>query len=911
MSPPTTPTYAFFSRLRLPEERGFLEFRALPVHPRLKPQQNWQEWPPPEGFDGEYAFGGEYEVYYGVLLRTRRQGGGQHVGPGSVAWAEFDLGGSQYLEVSKAEAKNLPPGVLREAANRLWLDLYDELEGLELRPLAAVYSGQGVHVYWGLSETRSPAWLERANKALIKLLAGYNPEKSPYDRARILRVPGTVHRKNPARPLPVELLYLGETRHDPEKLEGLLELEEPKPLPQALERAVREGTSLWVPSDHDVKLLLEGWNEGGRNQLAMGLGGWCAAHGVPEKVALDLVERICRETGDAEVANRQGAVAASYRRYFAGLPTLGFASLKRKIPGLEGKGRVSLGVLSPSASDARAEEVGGQTATLPPEYRLDAGGQLVKVRFRTTRFGVIEEYSELAPKPLEVRGLLTDLSTGAEHYRLGWTREGGEVVERTLSRAAAATKAGLLALAEAGAPVNETNAALLTQYVQRYAAYNAAALPHAFVTTRLGWHGGIAIGDGATPRPGDRFVLPGGEVEVLGVDERGWKPAGSLEGWLEGLSALLSWGVTPALVAAALSAVAPFVRSLRLNKNPILALTGASQSGKTSAIQFAISIWGDPAYNRSLYVDEGTPNGVMGRLMTRQDLPFALDELQRFDDTALGGLVYALASGAEKVRARRDGAERSAGSWCGVAFLTAETPAVRRSLRDGAVNRLIELSDPPLGLGRSPEGEARLRALQRGMRHYGQARSPLLELMRGLEVEELVAGLAEAAKAAGCPGDMAPAVALAGLGVQLLDVLAGGGHGLDGPVVVYLAERLAAMRSAQGSLGARALAAFWGLVAAYRPDELASLHDEEEVRGPNRDLIAFREGRIWFINPGSKEVARALEEFGGLDAQRREWDQRGWLARPAGDDRNLTWSKSCRGIKTRWTAVYAHSQEEI
>lgn len=872
-------TYEFLSRLRLPEERGFLEFRALPVSPRLKPQQTWQEWPPGPDFDGQYAFGGEYEVYYGVLLRKRRQGDSQHVGPGSVAWAEFDLGGSRYLEASKEEVKHFPPGVLREAAHQLWLDLYDELEELELRPLAAVCSGQGVHVYWGLTETRAPAWLERANRALIRLLAAYNPEKSPYDRARILRVPGTVHRKNPARPLPVEVLYLGETRHHPEKFEGFLELEEPKPLPQALERALQAGLSPWTPSPQDLRRVVEGWTEGRRNQLAMALGGWCASRGMSERAALDLVERICQEAGDAEVGNRRGAVANSYQRFYAGLPVLGFSTLRRLVGELEGGGTVTLGVLSSAQAESEAREQAGEDLTLPPEYRLGDHGELLYVEVKTTRFGPVERVELLAPRWVGVRESLHDLKSGEVHVKLAWQDLDGALVERVVPLGAACTRQGLLELAAHGFPAHEKNAAALTQYVQACYSHNRYRLPRRRVSGAMGW-------------VGKSFVLPGGEIEVLGVEAEPWRVRGDQAAWLEALKALFSWGVTPALVAAGLSAAAPLVRRLNLPKNPILALSTTSHTGKTTAVRFALSLWASPEYNEALYFDNATLNGLMGRLMARQDLPVGLDDHQRYEDRQVNELLHLLSGGAEKARSRRDGLERSARRWKGVALLTGELSALRETLGSGAANRLIELSDYPLGVGKGAEGAARSRVLRLASDAWGGLREAVLGRLERPPGE--IAELEEGAVQLDCPADMASAVALAAVGVRILAEASGvDPEVLPETLVVYLSRTLQQQRELHGSLAGRAMEALRGLLGSLMADE----NSTEILDG--RQLVAFERGGRWFISPTAREVERVMRPFGGLEAQLGEWAREGWIETE--EDGNKRRYK----IRAAWKGVYS------
>jgi len=119
-------------------------------------------------------------VCFGVLKR-REEGSGKAADalPGAVLWADLD-----FKDYDEGED---------EARHRLGSFPYP--------PSAIVRSGNGLHAYWLLAEPGEPAELEVANRHLAWLLNG----DAVGDRARVMRLPGTVNAKDPNEPKPVEI----------------------------------------------------------------------------------------------------------------------------------------------------------------------------------------------------------------------------------------------------------------------------------------------------------------------------------------------------------------------------------------------------------------------------------------------------------------------------------------------------------------------------------------------------------------------------------------------------------------------------------------------------------------------------------------------------------------------------------
>ena len=125
-------------------------------------------------------------VFFGVLPR-RADGVGKAADtlPGLAAWIDLDFRDHEGGE-----------DVCRET-----------LGHFTLPPTALVHSGHGLHAYWLMKEPEEPHVLVDLSARLAVPLGGDHVA----DAARILRLPGTSNRKDPAHPLPVviESLDLG------------------------------------------------------------------------------------------------------------------------------------------------------------------------------------------------------------------------------------------------------------------------------------------------------------------------------------------------------------------------------------------------------------------------------------------------------------------------------------------------------------------------------------------------------------------------------------------------------------------------------------------------------------------------------------------------------------------------------
>jgi len=126
---------------------------------------------------------------------------------------------------------------------------------------------------------------------------------------------------------------------------------------------------------------------------------------------------------------------------------------------------------------------------------------------------------------------------------------------------------------------------------------------------------------------------------------------------------------------------------------------GQSSKGKTTLLQIAASVWGrggTPGYVRTW---RATANGLEGAAAGATDTVLILDELGQVDGRELAGALYALANGAGKARAKRDGALIPPRSWRVLTISSGEVPIDAKLTEDRGrktrAGQLVRMLDIP------------------------------------------------------------------------------------------------------------------------------------------------------------------------------------------------------------------------
>ncbi len=197
---------------------------------------------------------------------------------------------------------------------------------------------------------------------------------------------------------------------------------------------------------------------------------------------------------------------------------------------------------------------------------------------------------------------------------------------------------------------SQTARNLLAAYINRWPVVNRAVC-----SDRLGWHGGAYL----LP---DRTIQNGGEAIVYQNShglEATFAQAGTGDAWRANVAAL-AVGNSRLMFAISLALAGPLAGLVGEGSGGFH-LRGASSIGKSTALQVAASVWGNPASHVRLW--RSTTNGLEGLAALHNDGLLILDEIGQIDPHAAGDAAYLLANGQGKARANRHGLARPPQRW--------------------------------------------------------------------------------------------------------------------------------------------------------------------------------------------------------------------------------------------------------
>ncbi|MBK7875540.1 MAG: hypothetical protein IPJ77_07285 [Planctomycetes bacterium] len=213
------PTTLDFLSVLFRDLPGVIELRMFSDVDKDAPPVHRDWFPTPEEFVKELprllalSLKKSAGIFYGVLPRSSKGvGKAEHVLPGRVLWADLDT-------------KDYPGGID---------DLRARVNAFPLKPSIIVWSGHGVHLFWLLDAVTEPAKIAHCNERIAAKLGGDHA----WDRARVLRLPGTVNRKRPDALEDVELrTFEPDLRYSASDVEAALEAAPAKPPPAPREIA--------------------------------------------------------------------------------------------------------------------------------------------------------------------------------------------------------------------------------------------------------------------------------------------------------------------------------------------------------------------------------------------------------------------------------------------------------------------------------------------------------------------------------------------------------------------------------------------------------------------------------------------------------------------------------------------------
>ena len=329
----------------------------------------------------------------------------------------------------------------------------------------------------------------------------------------------------------------------------------------------------------------------------------------------------------------------------------------------------------------------------------------------------------VAAEPLFVSARMENVDDGSEKLELTYRRN-GRYRKLIAPRSDLLNRNSIIQYADDGLPVSSGTAGNLTRFIAEMEAANGRAIPINRCVRRAGW-----VSDEFFPYLLNSPMLPLEDEENAERFLKHLHENGSADKWFAMAAKVRAMPFARAMLAA--SFASPLLYPLQ-HRNIYYHNWCDTRSGKTAALKFAMSVWGDPASLVKSYF--ATMVGMEHRAGTMKHLPLALDELQTIDRRlSINNMVYTLGNGVGKTRGRAGGGIRAIDDWRNCILSTGEQPISTDSSMDGINTRLLEIYGKPV------EDETMAAEMHQVCeQHYGFAATPYIRYLVG-HMEELKA----------------------------------------------------------------------------------------------------------------------------------------------------------------------------
>lgn len=303
--------------------------------------------------------------------------------------------------------------------------------------------------------------------------------------------------------------------------------------------------------------------------------------------------------------------------------------------------------------------------------------------------GITDGENVLCRQPMLPVKRSVDVETGEMRITLRYKRKGRQLYEEIdMPKAALGDVRRFSEYSRFGPAINAQNARKLTAFLSDTLELNDDIIPQELFASRFGYIRGF----GFSP------YVEG--LQFKGSDDQNklvtavTSSAGTMDGWRRA-----ALGATSGSLYARLCLAASLASPLLVVTNSLpffVHFWGDSGCGKTVALKFAASAWGNPDRGAGLISTfSDTLNALVGRAAVLNQIPLAIDEAEMLTRNAdAGKIVYTLAEGIEKGRATKDGTARNSRRWACNMITCGEGQLSTSSTGAGGIGRIIDIQIP-------------------------------------------------------------------------------------------------------------------------------------------------------------------------------------------------------------------------
>jgi hypothetical protein len=586
------------------------------------------------------------------------------------------------------------------------------IEQMGLPKPLVIHSGNGLHVYWVLTEELEPVrWkpLAEAMKAAAKDKGFEIDPAVPADSARVLRPVGTTNPKSgtqvrmliDAQPVVVEQLAACLSAYMVAHPVSQSRSTSNSPLAQALQ--VQQD---FPPANATViatKCQQIGWAT--KNQGDVEEPFWYAMTGVaahcidPEATAISWSDQHpgynASETLRKLAHWKTATTGPSTCKKFEELRPAGCKGCKFKDK-VGTPARLGIQYLE-VASSTTAPDTAAHDVPLPRPFKRTADG--IKMTVDETDIDVCK--FDIYPV-----GYGKDESLGYETVRFHWNRPhlGWQELVMRQALLTEGHRDFATVLADQGIVLLNRNQTgyfqiMLRSYMDELR--QKRAMTNLYAT--MGWKENFSqfvIGDTVLRRNTDGSVSEESITLASGSARLGhelWHTAGSMDAWVNFTSLLDKADLRAHMFALAVGFSGPLYAFTGL-KGLTVSLYGPTGGGKSLAQMWIQSIYGNP--DKLHFAAKFTQNSLFGRMGLYSHMPMTIDEVTMMDNKEVGDFAYWVSQGRDKARMNRNAEERDAKTWA-LPVIVSTNKSMNSKLiasgldTDAQLARILEISVPP------------------------------------------------------------------------------------------------------------------------------------------------------------------------------------------------------------------------
>ena len=627
-------------------------------------------------------------------------------------WMDIDCGPSK----AEPDENGVIKGYIDQATGLAEFQKFCKAVGLR-RPII-VNSGNGIHVYWLLTETTDQRHWKPLAKALKDLCRqhGFIVDPAVFEASRILRVPGTFNFK--AEPLPVSVLFHDTEPYTYEEIKNLLGASAPEEEEEFIPR--RLSPLMESMMGNKVKrfktIMLRSVNGDGCNQLLHCYNNQDSIEEPLWRAALSIAERcVDREDAIHKMSSKyEGYDPEQTEKKAAETkgPYLCSSFENLNPSGCEGcphKGKLTTPILlgveiaeaDPDDDEVEVEDENGEVETFKiPAYP--------EPYFRGLTGGVYQrppQDSESAPALIYERDMyvvkrMNDVNYGETALlRVHMPRDGVKEFTIPLSHLMAKDKLRE-ALGYHGIIVGTKRQDAIFMYLATCVNNLQETQRAEQMRTQFGWvekDSKFIVGDREITKDGIFYSPPS---SVTKEEAEMCQPVGTLEKWKEVFNLYGREGLEPNAFAAMTGFGSPLLKFTGMSGAIINVIHKASGSGKSTTLYMCNSIWGNPKKLASIWKD--TPASKIHRLGVLNNLPNTVDEITNTSAIEFSDLAYSLSQGRGKNRMKAQSNEMRINNttWNAITLASANASFYQKlgalkDTPDGESMRLLEYEIKP------------------------------------------------------------------------------------------------------------------------------------------------------------------------------------------------------------------------